>query len=503
MESALKKEYAPVKSRTVAPYRSTAQIVTSDKFRSNIQQISDIQRKRDLIFALQELLAKLNYGGLTQYEFAYNAQHFFEELIFAETGLQSIRQGLRSFIDRLYAEPVITKLIHFVFKEMQKILNSKNAGQMMLDSSRILNAMQEVLGWYVERSANIDDVLFDESPAANYDQIFNLKVFHDNKHHGFMGMEVLAGLVLYGRAGQNLWLKVFVKESGEYILPHVDWNSWIDDTEIFTMKPVDKDVALSGIIPVSPQTQRLMIDRLRVFIPYSSLDLSPGKHEVEVECCLFNEKGDRLLSASSAEVLSVARNYKITKSLISEQAIGIWAKDYVSGDGIDDLEVVCLQQPNGDWLGDLIKITFDFEIYDKLGQSLFVEVRFYNSHGALVKTSNSQEKDQYMAMRSEVYIDEIIFKRYALELVVPRIQLNIDDDDRNLSCEVCLLSNENKVLCGMLHNFTLPEQLAADQKGPPVEIELKDTEVKTQKKGIFGRLKDRLRMSRSLNLSAT
>lgn len=483
MESALRKEYSPVKIRNAARLPTergqSRQVVTSDKFRTSIQQISDQQRKRDIIFNLQELLVKLTQQGQSQLDYAYVLQSFFEEIVFAETGMQSIKQGLRIFVDKMHAEPVITRLIQYVFKEMQKNLNFQQSGQTGFELMKVSSAMQEILTWYIERSSNLENLVDEEGFHSNYDRIFNLKVFHDQKRHHFLGLEVLAGLALYGRAGQNLWFKVFIKENGEYILPHVDWNSWIDDTEVFTSKPLDEDVAISGIVPISPQTQRLMIDRLSVFIPYAALDLSPGKHEVEVEICLFNEKGDKLLTASSEEVLSVSRSYRSHRPAVSEQALGIWSKDYITGDCINDLEVACIQQPSSSLLGDLIKINFDFEIYNRLNESLFIEVRFYNSGGALIKTTNEKDSDQFAAVRHEIYVDEIIFKRYGLELAVPRIQLNVEDEDHSISCEICMLSHENKVLCGVLQSFTLPEARKitvrsdpAPEAGPPVKKNL-------------------------------
>ncbi len=458
MESALRKEYAPLKTKLTNKL-PTAHVISPEKFRTNVQQISETQRKRDLIFLLQDILAKLNNGQFSGYEFAYNLQHFFEELIFAETSVQSIKHGLRNFIDKLYAEPVITKLIHYVFKEMQKNLNSRQIDQHHFEPQKILSALQEILDWYIVRSGSIENLFFEDN--LNYDQIFDLKVFHDQKRQNIMGMDVLAGLTLYGRAGQNLWVKVFAKEKGEYILPHVDWNSWIDDTEIFTAKPLEHDVALSGIIPVSPTTQRLIIDKLNIFIPYAALDLSPGKHEVEIEICLFNEQGDKLLSVTSDEVLSTPRNYRNANSMVSEQAIGIWSKDYISGDSISDLEVSCVQQPVANMLGDLIRINFDFEVYDRLSESVFLEARFYNAHGALVKTTSKNPAEYYSAIRREIHVDEIVFKRYSVELAIPRIQLHLDDNERKIACEVCLLSSENKVLCGVLENFSLPEERKA------------------------------------------
>src|SRR5690606_4138910 len=65
-------------------------------------------------------------------------------------------------------------------------------------------------------------------------------------------------------------------------------------------------------------------------------------------------------------------------------------------------------------------------------------------------------ESRYSALRRELYIDEIVFRRYALELAVPRMQLIMDDDHETLACEICLLSQDSKVLCGILESFKLP-----------------------------------------------
>ena len=483
MEPAIRKDLNPNKPRAYS------QVVAFDKFKGKPQVLAAAQKRRELFFILQEILANLHQSNLKHAGMAYNLQRFFEELVYAETGLQSLRYGLRMFLDKLCAEPVVTKLVYFLFKQIQKCLHTRQSGLHDLDQQIIAGALQEVFDWYVERSASMEDILSSEEPSLNYDQIFNLNVLHDQKAQTFLGFEVLAGLALFGRAGQNFWFKVFVKEEGEDILPHIEWNSWIDDTEIFTVRKLNEAAALSAIVPLVPQTQRFIIDRLNIFIPYQALDVSPGKHEVQVEVCLYNEKGDRLLEAVSEQVLSVARNQASIKPIVSQQALGIWEKDFVSGDAVKNVEVVFIRQPQGDWLSDLIRVRFDFEVYDRMNENLNIELRFYNSRGGLVECLNAGKEDPYQALRHCLYIDEIIYRRFDVELAVPRSQMVFEQEDRIAACEISLLSTDNRVLCGALEYFKIPEAVAIS-KDSHLKAEKIDSIDKPGKesKGFFSRL---------------
>lgn len=451
MESAVKKELSPLKPRY------GGQVVTSEKFRRQLQLSGDSQRKREFFLHLQTILGTLRQPEVNRYEFAYNIQLFFEEVVFFETGINGLRSGLRLLLDKLYADPITAKMIRYIFKQMQKCLTADRPDNGCFERERVLSAMQEIFSWYTERVHAIEKMVSAAGVTSGCDQIFSLKVLHDQESHDVLGFEVNTGLALFGRAGQNLWFKVFVKLGGEYILPHIDWNSWIDDTEIFTVRRPGEAAALSVIIPILPRTQRLMIENLSAFIPYQALDLHPGKHEVEVEACLFNEKGDCLLSASSAEAISVARNYRPAEAVISQQALGMWSRDFVSGDSINSLEVSCVREPLGNWLSDLIRVRMDLEVYDRLDQDMAIEVRFYDAEGTLVKCASDTSQDPYLALRKEMRIDEIVFRLYDLELVVPRAQLILEDDQKVLACEVCLMSPDSKVIVGSFSHFKLQE----------------------------------------------
>ena len=415
---------------------------------------------QSIFYDLKEIILRIRKQNLSTRDLAYEVIDFFENMVRFETGLESVRRGLPLALAKLCAGRVWSTLASGVFQWAERTIAARDDNS-AVDYHTLLNDLADIIDWYSMRRISLEKLESISSIEDQLDQIFDIAVLHDQYQHGHHGYVVRAGIALYGRSRQNLWLKTYVIHDGAYVLARPGWESWIDDTEIFSHPRDHSSSAFSAIVPISPVEQRTILDNVEIFIPYSALDLVADKQEVEIEVCLFSEKGEQIVRAAAHDSLSVFPYGQETHPMLSYQARGIWPEDAISGDSIKNIVAAFERSSVIHKSAGRIKLTMDLEILGHVNEEIVAEVRCFRKNGDLISNVNPAAKDQSVVSRTNVQSKRPIarIKDYSINIDLKHIDLDAADEE--ILCEICIIGQFEKILCGSMVEAVLPANYAS------------------------------------------
>jgi hypothetical protein len=421
--------------------------------------------------AMRESILRIRQETLSARNLAYEVLEFFTILVRHETGLISPRRGLSICLDKLCAGRAWSSLAMGILRWAEKSI-SNHASVDLVEQGQVERDLEMFLDWYSLRSLSIDRLLPQTQNNLNYDQLFKVEVLHDHYQQSCHGFVVQLGLALFGRAHQNLWLKVFLISDGEYVLPRPGWDSWVDDTEIFSLSHgrsspyLSSNNSFAAIVPIVPETQRAILDNINVFVPYSALDLPADKQEVELEVALYNERGERLIRATAHEVMSVVPHADSGYKMLSYQAQGLWPEDASKGfalrnifSSLKETEVKKKKQFE-------VEVSIDLDMSGEPGQEYFIEVRCMHCDkdefdGELVASKVPEYKDASVITKVPVTLERPILCLRDFEIKFPFSALQLDGSEEQLLVEICLVDAYERVQCGSLSLLPISEKAQA------------------------------------------
>ncbi len=407
-----------------------------------------------------------------------------------ETGLFSLDPNVPLLLSTLYAGSVEASIVSGLVRRAQAALSTASQGEEngfsyggavahaeagtgeSYDVARELNELTMLLKWFVRRkmslaAVDVARVTVDEhsdfgsgDEFQEEDVLFGFEVLHDHQVFGAKGCFVTCGLRLVGHDGQPLWLRVGVKWNGAAVSVRPEWSSWTDPGGSSPVEILSDSPSFCSLVPIRPNAQRLVIDDIRAFVPYAALDLPSGRCDVELVTSVVDGDGREILSASRAEGICIPRRELVNTNVPAPHSVGMWPHDVVSGDKLSELKVTPGFKIVGGWERHTISVSFDLALFMHAGESVLLECRFLDERGDLVELSSLGIP--YVASDMSASTESVSSYRYrrtlhpksawshfrGLCIDIPVEFLLLQGRTHCLTCEVVIVSSDDRVLCG-------------------------------------------------------
>lgn len=413
-----------------------------------------------------------------------------------ETGVFSMEPNVPLLLSALYAGSVEASIVAGLARRAQGVLNAialdereghlrkthgSSASRVVseYDIGRELDEITMLLKWYARRKMSIAGLDVDhlarggalndrlESSFDEGDALFGFEVLHDQQVFGAKGCFVQCGLRLIGHDGQSLWLRVSVRWNGSPVAVRSAWGTWMDSAGSGFCEVVPKDAPFCSLVPIRPNAQRLVIDEIRAFVPYAALDLPSGRCDVDLVVSVVDSEGREVISASRPESICVPRSELIGAHVPAPHSVGMWPHDVVSGDKIADLRVSSGYKVIAGWERHTVSVEFDLSLFMHAGESVLLECRFIDSKGEVVELSSLGIP--YVASERNVPVESVSSYRYrrvlhprgawshyrGLSIDVPVEFLLLQPGAHMLTCEVVIVSSDERILCGDMGVFAV------------------------------------------------
>lgn len=436
-----------------------------------------------------------------------------------ETGVYSMEPNVALLLSSLCAGSVEGAIVSGLVRRAQQVQDAagietmESASQRLAtapgplseyDVGRELDELTMLLKWYVKRKSSLTGLEVHHSrkadlasdavlPSGEEDNaIFSFEVMHDHQVFASKGCFVSCGLRLVGHDGQPLWLRVSVRAGGEAVRARPGWSSWTDPGG---EGATADDAQFCSLVPIRPNAQRLIIDDIRAFVPYAALDLPAGRSDIQLHVAVIDDDGQELLSAAKPESICVPPREALASGVPAPHSIGMWPHDVVSGDRISDLRVASGHKVVAGWERHTVSAQFDLSLFMHAGESVLLECRFVDSKGNVVELSSLGIP--YVAAELGGAVESVSSYRYrrvlhprgawavyrGLCVDIPVEFLLLEPGTHALTCEVVVVSSDDRILCGDIGLVTVqvPGRLAdPEQDGErtkDIGIELRTLEV--------------------------
>lgn len=407
-----------------------------------------------------------------------------------ETGRFTLEPNVPLLLSSIYAGSVESSIVHGLVRRAQAALaavaarereaspRAKNAAAFHdvvaadYDIGRELDELTMLLRWYVRRKMSLAGLEVDqiskglqsegflEPSFDEEDALFGFEVLHDHQVFGTKGCFVLCGLRLVGHDGQPLWLRVSLRWNGHPVSCRPDWSSWTDPGGAEACEVISSDAHFCSLVPIRPNAQRIVIDEIRAFVPYAALDLPSGRCDVELVLSVIDGDGREVLSASRPDSICVPRRELVGTHVPAPHSVGMWPHDVVSGDKISDLRVSSGYKVVAGWERRTVSVQFDLSLFMHAGESVLLECRFIDEKGEIVELSSLGIP--YVASELNVPVESVSSYRYrrvlhprgawahyrGLQIDIPVEFLLLQSGTHNLTCEVVIVSADERILCG-------------------------------------------------------
>jgi hypothetical protein len=406
-----------------------------------------------------------------------------------ETGIFSLDPNVPLLLSTLYAGSVEVAIVSGLVRRAQATLSaiasderealssgsraSAGRGSWEYDVGRELDELTMLLKWYVRRKTSLAGIEIDTltqgfhqdslivSDHEEQDALFGFEVLHDNQVFGAKGCFVTCGLRLVGHDGQPLWLRVSVKWNGSPVSVRREWSTWTDPGGSGgAFEVVPDNSPFCSLVPIRPNAQRLVIDDIRAFVPYAALDLPSGRCDVELVVSVVDNDGREIVSASRPDSICIPPRELVGLHVPAPHSVGMWPHDVVSGDRISDLNVSTGFKVVAGWERRTISVRFDLSLFMHAGESVLLECRFINERGEIVELSSLGIP--YVASELNVPVESVSSYRYrrilhpkgawshyrGLCIDIPVEFLLLNPGNHSLTCEVVIVSDDDRILCG-------------------------------------------------------
>ena len=321
-----------------------------------IQSGSRVRSLKSLLLEAEKKLDTWREFPGTPQELATNIFDFLRMMLRQEVGTPDLEAAMGLLFHELWGSVGPLRLLSDLYFKTRLLIAQKATSwnDLQVSSDELLLDFEHCVNWYGARKTSLIIAEEDLTRDQETDGMFGWRIAHDRSLHGLLGFDVVCGLRLSGHAGDNLWLKVFFKEGNRYLKCS---SSWIDQAgaQHSTRRSEGK---VCSVIPLAIEHHRVLIDEVRLFLPYQALNLQPGKQTLEVVTVLADGRGKEILSHTEVH------NFFIPGSLhcgaieqVSPQLKGVWNRDFSRGDGF--------LRASTERSFDTVNIVFDVELIDR------------------------------------------------------------------------------------------------------------------------------------------
>jgi hypothetical protein len=427
------------------------------------------------------------------------------QLAHKETGVFNLEAPVSQLLNSLFAGSVEVGIVTGLARRANKALvlrdmrqrealtdgaRAQSARGLAYDVARELDELLMLLKWYVRRKmslcaleleANGEFALLDSGLSAtsdDHDLLFSLDVMHDHQVFGVKGCLLTCGLKLLGRDGEALWLRVAIHAGGAPVMVRPEWSSWTDPGGAEAVELLPEHAPFCSLVPIRPNSQRLVIDEVRAFVPYAALQLPAGRSEVEVVVTVIDGAGQEVVSATRLESICVPHRQLSLAPVPAPHSLGMWPHDVVSGDKISELTVTSGFKPVAGWERHSISVAFDLSLFMHAGESVMLECRFVNSRGEVVELASLGMP--FIASELNVAVESLSSYRYrrvlhprgawtlyqGLCIDIPVEFLLLAPGSHEITCELVVVSADERVLCGDMSRV----QVQVPDREPKTEV---------------------------------
>lgn len=413
-----------------------------------------------------------------------------------ETGIFNLEPNVSQLLSVLYAGSVEVGIVSGLARRAQKSLAvrdqheregargiegiSRGTKGSSYDVGRELDELTMLLKWYVRRKmscaaleleqvSHFLSTFSEEDPfqREEHDALYGFEVMHDHQVFGTKGCLLSCGLRLIGWDGQPLWLRVGVRWKGGSVSVRPEWSSWTDPGSGAPIEVVPQSVPFCSLVPIRPNAQRLIIDEIRAFVPYAALELPAGRCDVEFVISVINNEGHEILAATRAESVCVPRRELGSFVVPAPHAVGMWPHDVVSGDKISELSIASGFKVVAGWERHTVSVQFDVSLFMHAGESVMLECRFVDQKGDIVELSSLGIP--FVASEMNVAVESVSSYRYrrvlhpkgawafyrGLCVDIPVEFLLLSEGSHELTCEIVIVSSDERILCGDMGRIAL------------------------------------------------
>jgi hypothetical protein len=433
------------------------------------------------------------------------------ELAHRETGVFNLEAPVPQLLSALFAGSVEAGIVTGLVRRAQKALALRDALEresarrgdtanlsargLAYDVGRELDELTMLLKWYVRRKMSLTalEIDFVASGAAAHDEgqwladerdaLFGLEVMHDHLVFGTKGFLLSTGLKLIGRDGQALWLRVSLRSNGAPVAARPEWSSWTDPGDGAAIELLPEHTTFCSLVPIRPNSQRLVIDEIRAFVPYAALRLAAGRCDVEVVVAVIDGEGNELATAVVPESICVPPRELALAAVPAPHSLGMWPHDVVSGDKISEFIVSSGFKAVAGWERHSISAQFDLSLFMHAGESVTLECRFVDERGEIVELSSLGIP--FVASEMNVAVESVSSYRYrrvlhpkgawafyqGLCVDIPVEFLLLTPGTHNITCELVIVSADDRVLCGDMSRIEVrvPNREARDDQEAQLE----------------------------------
>lgn len=429
----------------------------------------------EFLLKLEQRTRQIRASGLRGRALAEEVQAILREFVRGEGDSYGLEEGLEAVLHRLWAGPSVRGALFDLYRRSARVLQPRAtaAEQERFRPEFVAYELGELLGWYAKRKTT--QYRLDEAGEEGDDIISPPVITHDVFYCGARGCEVAVAMRLLGHEFESLWFKVFLEHDGKPIHARRAWHWWIDETDSFLGAAPEKLGRFSSIAPIVPSSQRLLVDSLKVFIPYAAIDIHPGRYDFQVEGGVYDQRGNRLLHCVASDVFHIPPPYQEGPSVPSPAALGLWSNDAVSGDRLEHVRVAQITRSENARQAHFLKVQADLELCGHVDELVQLECRFMTRDGDLIDgdTSLYTARDGTFCASLELRPQRSRAKYFDIELLVPVVALALDAGRYDLFCEIALVLPNQRTLCGVIQPV---EVVVPDYQAQRGRLELRDPE---------------------------
>jgi hypothetical protein len=423
------------------------------------------------------------------------------QLAYRETGVFNLEVPVLPLLSVLCAGGVEVGIVNGLARRASKALAQYDAVEresytddnravslargLQYDTSRELDELLMLLKWYVKRKTSLLTYELEQAQVfrdldgreiglnqyeRESDAIFGVNIIHDHQLFGVKGFLLGCGLRLYGRDGEALWMRVSLFKDGEPVMARPNWSTWSDPVGSSggvapgasnSVMLLPEEAAFCSLVPIRPNSQRLVIDEVRAFVPYAALRLPVGRSDLLVVTSVLDGSGREVLSASRIESICVPHSQLALSPVPAPHSLGMWPHDVVSGDQISDLSVSSGYKVVAGWERHSVSVAFDLSLFMHAGEAVMLEVRFVDESGRGIELSSLGVP--FIASELNVAVESISSYRYrrilhpkgawalyqglCIDIPVEFLQLEAAKQ-HDIICELVIVSGDERVLCG-------------------------------------------------------
>ena len=410
------------------------------------------QEERSVISALEKTASNLGTSkNISKVQAASNVKEVLRQLLRVELGSEFEPNAVKRLFAELWEYGPIVELFRELYELSEQICSSCASNFRHFSSESASKDLKEILKWYVSRKKSIYFLKENIEDESDNDCLSNIRVYHDQSYLGVKGLEIVSTLKLVARASRNFWLKASITYKDKPVRARPDWRFWVDETDTYVISGRTFGEEFASLVPIAPIAQRTLLDNVSIFIPYDALDLIPGKHAVCINLTLADQAGQLLLSDSLEEFISIVGPDMRAEPVPSPQALGMWAKDEVTGDHVSIVQISESTRTINSKLEQVIVVRYDLALFNHLDERIGIECRLLRSDGEILSNTSGG----LFLLNRNLSPSGNIERHNRAEFIIPKRSLDLDRGKHNLRAEISIVDDESKLLCGVLKNFNV------------------------------------------------